>query len=666
MVNLNGPMQTSFGHRNPNPTSAETQNIGTATATRRYEYHSGQSLIKSVKVGGRPNLVTTPLGSVMFGVFRKAGSPSPSVAAPTTAAVPFSTFDGWLKYMRSQELDELQGIGMEASFARFYSDSATNVTLSGATDRARGFSDDSPGDRETPFRFRRFAGGRNFPAGRYYAVAHSDFGWDGGTLVAELSSYVDPAKSGPVHVVDLADPLHAAVTVRFRSENPRFYRHALAVMFEHRDGWASPYFQALKSAKGLRFGPVFAYGGNQDDIVTIYFPLHVDRTRIEKVIDLRRPEVRAWMAREIFTGIKTIRYLYAETYTVKDRANWLREMAAFATPALHVDEMAERAAAASEQPTAVFSAPTRLRFYAAQATMAEARLTDPVLEQAREAVMLRFFTTATEGGSPITEAVGQWLRGLGANALIYPSARMNAGVKVENGEITEFAGFNLVDYRDAPKPDHLVLIVQRPVSYLEFNHLRYAVSGPPPTKPQLAGSFIIRGLAEHQVEVRDCLEKAAQQEASRQTTPPLQPKFPESTRRRVFRLADGTVASVSELRLHAAKGKVALLDNVVSTETNQTGEVGGWLLSLLRDRAGDRFSQTINWGGDWFCYCAPAAGSPCTFEVICPICETTTRWNPEEAPPPARCEHCGFSQPPYGTEDETRERFLRFHQGKLA
>ena len=60
-----------------------------------------------------------------------------------------------------------------------------------------------------------------------------------------------------------------------------------------------------------------------------------------------------------------------------------------------------------------------LVFYSTQPTNANAKLNGPLPAEAREALLLRLLTTSTEGGSPITDAIGAWLRGLGANALIY-------------------------------------------------------------------------------------------------------------------------------------------------------------------------------------------------------------------------------------------------------
>lgn len=48
--------------------------------------------------------------------------------------------------------------------------------------------------------------------------------------------------------------------------------------------------------------------------------------------------------------------------------------------------------------------------------------------------------------------VGIWMRLNNVGALIYPSARNNSYVKIRNGKVEDFGGWNLVDYRNAPEP----------------------------------------------------------------------------------------------------------------------------------------------------------------------------------------------------------------------
>jgi len=53
------------------------------------------------------------------------------------------------------------------------------------------------------------------------------------------------------------------------------------------------------------------------------------------------------------------------------------------------------------------------------------------------------------GGNGATRIAGQWLRSLGAEALVFPSARSNCRVEVRDGNVVDSYGWNLVDYRDA-------------------------------------------------------------------------------------------------------------------------------------------------------------------------------------------------------------------------
>ncbi len=53
------------------------------------------------------------------------------------------------------------------------------------------------------------------------------------------------------------------------------------------------------------------------------------------------------------------------------------------------------------------------------------------------------------GGRFTTDFIGALARNMGAEGLIYPSARCNSFVKIENGLVVDWYGFNFVDYRKA-------------------------------------------------------------------------------------------------------------------------------------------------------------------------------------------------------------------------
>lgn len=66
--------------------------------------------------------------------------------------------------------------------------------------------------------------------------------------------------------------------------------------------------------------------------------------------------------------------------------------------------------------------------------------------------LLPAMLTQELGGGALSVAAGILLRRAGANALIFPSARSDPSIDVENGDWRNAGGWNLVDYRDAPPP----------------------------------------------------------------------------------------------------------------------------------------------------------------------------------------------------------------------
>jgi hypothetical protein len=62
------------------------------------------------------------------------------------------------------------------------------------------------------------------------------------------------------------------------------------------------------------------------------------------------------------------------------------------------------------------------------------------------------------GGRGAAQIAGLWLRKLGVNGLIFPSARSDSRVLLRDGEFVEWSGFNFVDYRNAQPPKHFAAI----------------------------------------------------------------------------------------------------------------------------------------------------------------------------------------------------------------
>lgn len=74
--------------------------------------------------------------------------------------------------------------------------------------------------------------------------------------------------------------------------------------------------------------------------------------------------------------------------------------------------------------------------------------------------MLPWLMIRDNGGDGLTNTIGAYLRKIGVDALIFPSARSDTFVEFRDGELVDFGGWNLVDYRnasEAPAEETLLL-----------------------------------------------------------------------------------------------------------------------------------------------------------------------------------------------------------------
>jgi hypothetical protein len=128
----------------------------------------------------------------------------------------------------------------------------------------------------------------------------------------------------------------------------------------------------------------------EGDVLQVYLPMRVTREVRKNVLDLRQPEAAEWFTRE-FTRLPS-------------------------NPDSPVKIVDTR--------------PPLNSFFELLPTLLEQGL----------------------GGSDQLNAAGTWLRALGAEGLIFPSARTDASVTFQRKKIASFTGFNFVDYSNAPRP----------------------------------------------------------------------------------------------------------------------------------------------------------------------------------------------------------------------
>jgi hypothetical protein len=144
--------------------------------------------------------------------------------------------------------------------------------------------------------------------------------------------------------------------------------------------------------------------------------------------------------------------------------------------------------------------------------------------------LLPWLLDQSVGGGRVCQAVGMWLRDREARALIYPSARMDASVRVEAGSVTDWIGWNLVDYGasgEHPDRNHTVSMRDDAVNEREplakvkketltvDNSCEFAISC---GVGRLAGSWKVQGMLRAQVaRIEDGLRRYREKRASQKT-----------------------------------------------------------------------------------------------------------------------------------------------------
>lgn len=282
---------------------------------------------------------------------------------------------------------------------------------------------------------RRFAGDDSLPSGRYYTLIRKASGDDGKALVMELVAYHNPSLAGPIQLLDLGHENDAGLIL---GEEPEAV-HAIALIFLDPGDRPAPFFKALRRA-GLE--------GEHDQLRSrmnipdhwlglILLPYKIVELDLDKVVDLRYPECQDWFVSEF--GTSTFEKFLAGNAGHQNITDFPHLLPALVNP--------------------------------------------------------------VPGGGmfdSISQYVGHWLRTHDIDALAYPSARTDASVLIRDGQIEDHRGWNLVDYRGAPRPtiDVMLNLSVGPPPYLPPG---VSIVLPPPTEPSLRGSFTVRGLQQWHV-----------------------------------------------------------------------------------------------------------------------------------------------------------------------
>jgi hypothetical protein len=373
----------------------------------------------------------------------------PHASTPPVETIPFSTFAGFLKSIDFSLLDDQAKIAMQWAFSAFFLEE--NVNAHSITY----FKHLSPNANQPPYSYRRFAGDSSLPRGKYHSISNES-GHDSNILLHELMTYTEHKNCGAIIPFDGEDKrTRYEIAERFHINPSSFSDRAIHVLFLDDDGNS--------------LTPVFRSGllkKNHKSMASVTLPYVIQNAVIDRVIDLRLPTTQKWFADQLFSGIPGLDYWYDDVVTGR----------------LHVGE--SRPSTDSEtlskghSKTAILYAPYEGwdRKYS--------RSSEDFFG------VIPFLTFPGRGGSPITEAIGVWLRQQKVNGLVFPSARNDIGVMVRNGNLVDFIGWCFVDYRNAAPPETFIRLIIEPDSWVTSNLIeRELRKGSGPT----TGSWHITG-----------------------------------------------------------------------------------------------------------------------------------------------------------------------------
>jgi hypothetical protein len=353
------------------------------------------------------------------------------------SAIPFSRFSGFLKSLRTSLFDDAATTAVEFAFPLFFETPVSNARESKEWFRNAGR--EIEGSQE-PYRYRRFAGDSSLLRDRYYTVCDDLEGNDKMTLFYELMAYYEPGKAGALIPFDGLDTEERDKVVRvFSIDVSKFVAQAINLVFidDDRDT-LTPVFRTDVILK------------DENNLAVVSLPYGVEQKTIDNVIDLRLPATHAWFTKNVLSHLPKTLYVYDDAYVAS----------------LHIGRSRPKSPKESDVEEIKADGPLGKTVVWAPAAGWNGEV---LLGPENFFGLLPYLTFPHLGGSPITEAIGAWLRRLGANGLVYPSARNDLAVIITNGVMTRSGGWNFVDYRDSPPPEDVGRMIYEPDSwsYLE-------------------------------------------------------------------------------------------------------------------------------------------------------------------------------------------------------
>jgi hypothetical protein len=271
---------------------------------------------------------------------------------------------------------------------------------------------------------RRYSGDTHepLPRSRYFALHGEQSTVDTYTLLGEMNAYGDSVLTGHCAAVP-CDP--DSITIVFRAfpgePNPLwcFVTNPDRYSF-FANAWNDPRNEISQEAKSLILS---------ETEFKVAIPCERVALEFDRVFDLRYPDARAWM----------LRFFSHPPRTLDDNdlahGEWLESLAG------------------------------------------EYGFDLSTVKAWRSIVSVtccRYF-----GGNALTEVSASFLRRLGAQGLVFPSARCDYGVVFQDGRMLSHWDWNLVDFRDTPIPTRLSMVDTSPLESLRgVNHIAEVQVGP--------------------------------------------------------------------------------------------------------------------------------------------------------------------------------------------
>jgi hypothetical protein len=350
---------------------------------------------------------------------------------PYIAQVPFSRFTGKTRQVRATELDPLHKAALLFGFPIFLGrPKASQYREHPVMAELRSSGN---GHEGSPFARRRFSGDGSEPLSRmrYHALCSDDKHYDNQTLIAELNAYSAPSITGYVVARDTDNPDTVEIVFRGLPGDPNPL-YLAAVDTQRFAKFFEQFPDGASELKALLAGLGESRLISDENEFTVSIPCQVSELTIDRCLDLRHPEARAWMLR-FFQ--KPVEGLFGEALSI------LVQLHEF--PRTPIESWED---------------------------------------------LLPAVNAASYGGNPLTDIFATFLRNVGAGALIFPSARNDYSSILQNGQLASHSGWNLVDYRDSIVNAKVGIDAGNPIQPRP-GHYRVVE----PTNGDASGSLIVEG-----------------------------------------------------------------------------------------------------------------------------------------------------------------------------